>query len=304
MHSLFGIIHKEAIMFRKIVAFILIALLLSGCVQMPALVVTNPSTAPVDITEDTNASTSSATTEDTQTTTVPAIEETTAATEAEVVIPVETTTEAEPEHSDLFLSYVSPDDMVQYFSEVVLDAEFVNSGDASVLQRWESTICYKIYGDPTVDDMEVLANFVDYLNTIEGFPGMRESEGNWEENLSIYFCDQQELMDRMGDQHWDLDGIFTFWYDGWNTIYDCTICIRTDIDQEVRNSVILEEIYNALGPAQDTDLRQESIIYSGYSIPQALHPIDQVILQLLYHPAMACGMTIDQCDTIIRQLYY
>ena len=289
-------------MYHKIIAVALAALLLVGCVQIPHTPVTEPPVSGAATeTSDSTVSTDTTATEASETeVTTSAPTETTESTSA----PTEITVETEPAHSDLFISYVSADEMVQYFSEVVLDAEFVNSGDASVLQRWESTICYSIYGAPTDEDLQTLETFVQYLNTIEGFPGMREAEGDWEENLSIYFCDQQELMDRMGEQHWDLDGIFTFWYDGWNTIYDCTICIRTDIDQEARNSVILEEIYNALGPAQDTDLRQESIIYAGYSIPQALHPIDQVILQLLYHPAMACGMTIDQCDAIIRQLYY
>ena len=300
---------KEAIMYRKLIAVILTGLLLAGCVQIPTPPVTNtPTTEPsvsANVTESTASDIAETTEKPTETTAAPI--ETTEVTETTVedtTAPTDPTDETEPAHSELFLSYVSADEMVQYFNEVVLDAEFVHSGNANVLQRWGSTICYSIYGNPTDEDLQTLENFVQYLNTIEGFPGMRKAEGTWEENLSIFFCDQQELMDRMGTQYNDLDGIFTFWYDGWNTIYDCTICIRTDLDQEVRNSVILEEIYNALGPAQDTDLRQESIIYSGYSTPQALHPIDQVILQLLYHPSMTCGMTIEQCETIIRQLYY
>lgn len=294
---------------KTITAIILIALLLAGCVQSPKSPTTAPSTADTSGSTETSAVTdvsetalvtdaeesTSSTEETTETTSAP-----TETTEA----PVETTAATEPAHSDLFISYVTPEDMVRYFNEVCLDAEFVNSGNATLLQRWESTICYGIYGDPTDEDLRVLDSIVQYLNTIEGFPGIRQAEADWEENLSIYFCDQQELIDRMGDQYWGVDGGFTFWYDGWNTIYDATICIRTDLDQEVRNSVILEEIYNSLGPAQDTDLRQESIIYSGYSIPQALHPIDKAILELLYHPAFSCGMTAAECEPIILSLYY
>ena len=292
-------------MYRKFIAVILILLLLAGCVQSPKPPVTDTSAATdtaetSETTESTEAEDMTSSSEETtEATSAPT--ETTAATEVTVV--VDTTDSTEPAHSDLFLSYVSPDEMVRYFNEVCLDAEFVNSGNASVLQRWEATICYSIYGDPTDKDKEVLENFVAYLNTIEGFPGIREAEGIWEENLSIYFCDQQELMDRLGSHLWDVDGAFTFWYNN-DIIYDATICIRTDLDQEVRNSVILEEIYNALGPAQDTDLRQESIIYSGYSIPQALHPIDKVILELLYHPSLSCGMTPAECEPAILSLYY
>ena len=77
-----------------------------------------------------------------------------------------------------------------------------------------------------------------------------------------------------------------------------------DLDQEVRNSVILEEIFNGLGPVQDTDLREDSIAYSGYSIPQELTEIDELILKLLYHPDIVCGMNAQECEAVIRQLYY
>ena len=72
----------------------------------------------------------------------------------------------------------------------------------------------------------------------------------------------------------------------------------------MRNSVILEEIYNGLGPVQDTDLRPDSLIYSAYSTPQELTEIDELILKLLYHPDMVCGMNAQECEAVIRQLYY
>ena len=76
------------------------------------------------------------------------------------------------------------------------------------------------------------------------------------------------------------------------------------VDQQTRNSVILEEIYNGLGLTQDTILREDSIIYSGYSEPQALTPMDELLLKLLYHPTLRCGMTKEECDAAIRALYH
>ena len=298
-------------MYYRIIALALAIMLLAGCAQIPkppAAETIPSSTSAKETTAPTLTSETTEVTETTDTTSAPS--ETTQVTESPTETseiteaPTETTSKTEPAHSDLFLSYVSADEMVQFFNEVCLDAEFVNSGDASVLQRWECPVYYGVHGDPTDKDLEVLSILTQWLNTVEGFPGISEAEETWQANMNIYFCNQQELIDRMGDQYYGVDGAFTFWYDSQNTVYDCIICIRTDLDQEVRNSVILEELYNALGPAQDTDLRQESIIYSGYSIPQALHPIDEIILQLLYHPSLACGMTVDQCDAIIRQLYY
>jgi hypothetical protein len=122
-------------------------------------------------------------------------------------------------------------------------------------------------------------------------------------NLDIYFCDFQDMIDHLGDNFYGADGGVTFWYE-YDEIYDATICYRTDIGQYVRNSVILEEIYNGLGPVQDTWLRTDSIIYAGYSEPQTLTEIDELILKLLYHPDMKCGMNRAACEAVIRALYY
>lgn len=287
-------------MYRRILAFALVLVLLSGC-SLQEHFASTPSTSSTEpqSTTDTSATVETELPETSHATTPP---ETSLATE-ETAAPIETTVETEPAHSELFIPFVTPEEMVTYFNEVCLDAEFVNSGNASVLQRWENPIYYQIYGDPTDLDLQILNNMCQWLNTIDGFPGIYETAETWQENYSIYFCTQDELIDRMGDEYYGVDGAFTFWYND-NIIYDCTVCIRTDLDQEVRNSVILEELYNSLGPAQDTNLRQESIIYAGYSIPQALHPIDEVILKLLYHPDLLIGMDARDCEPIIHSLYY
>ncbi|MBQ4040120.1 MAG: DUF2927 domain-containing protein, partial [Oscillospiraceae bacterium] len=96
----------------------------------------------------------------------------------------------------------------------------------------------------------------------------------------------------------------TFWYDDVGNIYDAVICYSTEIEQNLRNSVIIEEIYNGLGPIQDTVLREDSIIYQYYTEAQELSEIDLLLLKLLYHPKMECGMNADECAEIIRTLYY
>ena len=68
--------------------------------------------------------------------------------------------------------------------------------------------------------------------------------------------------------------------------------------------MILEEIYNGLGPIQDTSMRSDSIIYSEFSQPQNLTDIDELLLKLLYHPDILPGMNAQQCEQVIRALYY
>lgn len=302
-------------MFQRIIALFLIILLLAGCTvsHTPELTTAPPSTSATEAPDETTEAAAQTSVE--ATTTAPTEEVTEAPTEASTEppteIPTEEPTEAttepvvtEPEHSSLYLPDVSADDMVMYFNEVCLDAEFSDGGNFTLLQRWDEPIYYTIYGNTTYADLQLIADFSQWLNTIEGFPGMYEASEPWQANMEFFFCGEEELLDRMGSQYVNTDGAFTFWYDDADRIYNCIICIRSDLDQHLRNSVILEEIYGALGPAQDTWLRLESVIYAGFSQPQALHPIDEVILRLLYHPDLACGMDSYACETIIRELYY
>ena len=210
----------------------------------------------------------------------------------------------EPEHSALYIPGVDVENVILWFSEVSLSAEFINSGNPSFVQKWDSPILYMIHGQPTEEDLTVLTSFTQWLNALEGFPGISETTDPMASNLDIHFCTQQELIGHLGDHFYGMDGGVTFWYTGDNQIYDAIICVRTDLDQYLRNSVILEELYNCLGPIQDTSLREDSLIYAGYSDPQELTQIDQLILALLYHPDMKCGMNSAQCEALIRQLYY
>lgn len=208
-----------------------------------------------------------------------------------------------PRHSPLYIDGISVEDLASYFNEVCLEAEYVNSGDPSRLQKWTKPICYTIYGGATQEDLYVLRDFTAWLNTIEGFPGIWEAEDPMDANLRIHFGDANTMKTVLGDNFAGMDGGVTFWYHN-DKIYDAVICCRTDIDQELRNSVILEEVYNGLGPIQDTNLREDSIIYTGFSMPQQLTGLDELIVKLLYHPKMKCGMDADECEEVIRQLYY
>ena len=228
-------------------------------------------------------------------TTVPATEE--------ILLPEPNLSSPEPALPSLAIPGIDVEDVIAYFNEVCLDAEFVHSGDPSRLQKWDIPIYYSLHGSPTEEDLAVLTGFTDWLNTLEGFPGIQESDGSWEGNLQIHFCSRKEMIGLMGETFSGMDGAVTFWYDD-DAIYDATICIRTDLDQHLRNSVILEELYNGLGPIQDTWLREDSIIYAGFSEPQQLTEVDELLLRLLYRPELQCGMNARECEILIRELYH
>ena len=208
-----------------------------------------------------------------------------------------------PPHSDLYIPGLPVEDVIVYFNEVCLDAEIVNAGDATRLQKWAEPIYFMRNGSPTDADIQTLTGFTAWLNTVEGFPGIYETQNPAEANIQFHFCSKDEMLSLMGNHFEGMDGAVTFWYEA-DRIYSAIICCRADLDQTLRNSVILEELYNGLGPIQDTALRSDSIIYSEYSEPQDLTEEDRLILKLLYHPRMQCGMDAAACEAVIRQLYY
>ena len=226
----------------------------------------------------------------------------TIAPETTIPEPVETELTT-PEHSDLDLPGVDVESVIIWFNEVVLDSEFSHGGNSSLVQKWTMPIAYSLEGERTDEDIQVLEDFTAWLNTIEGFPGIHPAAEDEYVNLRICFGDAQMILDRLGPEYENVDGGVRYWYEN-NEIYDESICYLTGISQHARNSVILEEIYNGLGLVQDTNLREDSLIWQGYSEPQSLTQVDELLVKLLYHPDMQCGMNAQECETVIRELYY
>ncbi len=212
-----------------------------------------------------------------------------------------------PEHTELYIQGYTTEQILEYFEEVVLNMEYTDgTGDATVVQKWGVPICYRIFGNPTEEDMSVLNTLFSQLNEISGFPGIYAAADGEPENLAIRFLDQNAFSDTYSEvvNGEDAYGAAQFWYyTDTNEIYTANIGYRTDIDQETRTSVLLEEIVNVLG-LSDTVLRTDSIVYQYSNDNTALSDIDWLILKLLYNCKIQFGMDIDNCREIIYELYY
>lgn len=205
-------------------------------------------------------------------------------------------------HSPLYIEGLAVEDVISYFAEVCLDTEFGDKEGGSLIRKWANPIYYNVYGWPTDRDMEVLNAFVEKINAIENFPGMYPVEAG--ADLEIYFYPDEDFVALMGSDFVGCWGGVTFWYDGMHQIYSETICVRTDIPQDARDSIIAEEIYNGLGSVQDTSLREDSLICEWSNSNYDMTAVDELILKLLYHPSIETGMDYAQCEAVIRQLYY
>ena len=207
--------------------------------------------------------------------------------------------------SHYYLDGVSVDDVITYFGEVCLDSEYSVGATSTpnLIHKWEEPVYYCVYGTPTQKDLIAIEELALQLNSIDGFPGFYP--GTAENcNTAMYFCSSGELINRLGSNfnshHY---GGFVYRYSN-HAIYDGVICCRNDIPQDERISVIKEEIYGVLGPAQDTVLRQDSILYQYSNSNLELSDMDLLILELLYHPDIKVGMNYEQCAQVIKTIYH
>lgn len=206
-------------------------------------------------------------------------------------------------HSDLYVTGVSPDQMIAYFNEVILDTE--SDGDVAMVQKWDRPVYYRIEGVPSQRDAQIISKLTKELNSVEGFPGIRAATG-LEQNLIIYFLREEEFKTQFAHllDGQPADGAMQIWsYNDTNNIYTGRIGYRKDAAQDVKDSVIPEELLKVLG-ISNTALREDSIVYQSGNEVNELSDVDWAIIRLLYHPNIQCGMNAAQCEAIIRKLYY
>lgn len=205
-------------------------------------------------------------------------------------------------HSVYYADRVSVDKMAYYFNDVCFGSEYGASLSKQTLAKWQDPIMLYIDGVATMSDYEVLMDFLDFLNDIDGFPGIMQIRDKTQANLVVHFYGQAQFITETNRN--DADGLATFNYEtATGVITDGDVYIRTDIDQTNRNSVILEELYQVLGPTKDTLVRKDSIIYQR-SNPEKLSDVDKSIMRLLYCERITAGMTAAESEEIIREVYY
>ena len=210
-----------------------------------------------------------------------------------------------PLHSELYLPDCSQQQMLDYFNEIVFSSEY-GTGDSTLVRKWNTPIRYRIYGPTTQKDLEVLTDLFAELNKIDGFPGIYAAEDGEAENLTISFLGVEDFNLAFSDflQGEDAYGATEYWYyNESNAVFSARIGYRTDVDQDTRVSILIEEIVNTLG-LNDTEVREDSIVYQYSNDNTALSDIDWVILKMLYNPKIKSGMNADSCSDILKELYY
>ena len=218
------------------------------------------------------------------------------------------TNEVKPEvkedpHCSFYSENYSVEDVIKYFDEVVLDSEYSSGeGDCTLVQKWIGPIYFVMEGHSEQDRL-VLEKLFSELNKVEGFPGIYKAEGLV--SAKIHFYNEKDFYKEMGHiVSMNADGAVQYWYDtDMNYIYEGKVAYRNNMDDDVRESVLKEEIINMLG-ITDTTLREDSITYQYSSTNKDLSEMDWIILKILYHDEIKASMDATKCHEIIKKLYY
>lgn len=220
----------------------------------------------------------------------------------------QTSPEIEKEiHSIYYNEKYNVEDVINSFNEIVLSSEYSEGeGDTHCVQKWDIPIYYHIDGYYQDEDIQILEDLFDELNQIPDFPQISISIEEQASNLNItFYKDRDSFNQDLGDfvNYEEVDGAvrYSYWTDT-NNIYEEVIGYILN-DGVNRKSVLLEEVINGLG-VNDSETREDSIVYQYSSDNEQLSDMDKIIISLLYNKKIECGMNKEVCETIIRELYY
>ncbi len=207
-------------------------------------------------------------------------------------------------NSELIKSHIPPkepavdgftdEEVLDYFMEVAYKGEY--EGEREICLRYESPVRYMVYGEPGEEDMAKLDALVSALNEVEGFPGMFAETDPANVNFEIYFSSEEYYESKTGiyveDNSWGYATVYYFTSgDRIGEITDSYVWISdyAGPQEPQRNSIICEEVVQALGMLNDPVYGYYSIFDENRNDCSWPSEIDWAVIRTLYHPYMRAG---------------
>ncbi|MBQ7827541.1 MAG: DUF2927 domain-containing protein [Clostridia bacterium] len=194
-----------------------------------------------------------------------------------------------PEDGGITVEGKSAGVVLDYFAEIAFGSEYGSAPEK--LCRWEKPVVYKVTGEPTDKDLELIGTLCEKLNSIEGFPGISEAGIFDKANFEIMFISRGEIVEQFSDATEACVGMSEY---RWLSDTCEIISARAAIDKaesEERASTVCEEFLQALGLAKDSYSHADSVFYQGKCVYSRPSVLDWAMVELLYHPALRGGMS-------------
>ena len=174
-----------------------------------------------------------------------------------------------------------------------------------LLSRWEEDIRIYADGSPKDQDMEALDGFIEECTSrCENMPPMYRVSSKSQANVVIYYGPLESLDEHVTDYVKGNWGYFSYWYTWRLRRNKAEIGIATDVtSQKQRNHLMKEELIGALGLSNDHNLYTDSILYAPWTETQELSDVDWMMMNMLYHKDLSCGMSAKEACRILQEVF-
>ena len=190
------------------------------------------------------------------------------------------------------------ENIMDIFDEVALAEEYISRPSSTLIQKWNSPIYY-YYKNASVDDIKQIKKIAQLLNDIPEFPGMFEANSD-HANLIIDFVDYNYL--HAQTKVAGVEGYSENTFAGDNIITKSNIMINYDLNQNIKNSVIAEEILHSIGLKNDTKKFKNSVLYDYGSLIEYPTDMDIILINILYDKSITYGMDINTVNNKIKSI--
>ncbi|MEM6397061.1 MAG: DUF2927 domain-containing protein [Bacteroidota bacterium] len=197
---------------------------------------------------------------------------------------------------------------IEYFKDVALG--FENGQSSEITRKWATDMKIFISGNPgELPKNYQIQQTLDEINSLatDGFQ-VEIVEDSLAANCHLYFANADEIVAQFPDWGGPVDnslGRFFVWWQS-NRINRARIWVNNERGTpEQRQSIIMEEITQALGLGKDSSRYPGSIFYetpTNGGFATTYLDIDKELIRLLYHPDMTVGLNAPQVQRVLTDV--
>lgn len=191
-------------------------------------------------------------------------------------------------------------DEIDYFIELAFESEYGLGG--GVLRRWRSDtgLRVRLMGNVTATDQIVIESV---RTEIERLTPLRIQLVEDSAMVEMHFVRQIRFREILPDAPPGNAGLVWVWWDPDDYLCRSVVLIATDVTDRQRSHLIREELTQALGLLEDSNMYPESVFYQdGSSQADEYSSLDRAAIELLYRDELRVGMTIAEAASVARLL--
>ncbi len=205
---------------------------------------------------------------------------------------------------------VSVDDLVSYFDTVVFGSEHGAEYAAHVVARWQGPVGIRFQGHVTPQYRKFVRTHLQTLSNLTNLEFNEVEPGDSAPGIYIRFAPRAEMtqipvppshraaVERAAQ---NANCFFFSWKKPPSRIIKTIIVADIGKDPAILNSCLLEELTQALGLPNDSDMLRPSI-FSDRDRLYELGPQDRVLVHTLYDPRMQPGMSKGEALRTAREI--